>query len=72
MSLRLPCYALGLLLVLLAIPGQVFAELSCPPQQQIVENFDNGAAWEMCWDSRKRENIVLSDISYTNSAYWPH
>ena len=65
MNLRLPCYALGLLLLLLAIPGQVFAELACPPQQQIVETFDNGAGWEMCWDARKRENIVLSDISYT-------
>lgn len=41
--------------------------LSCPATQQISERFDNGAAWDMCWEARQRENIVLSEISYTPS-----
>lgn len=39
--------------------------LSCPATQQINEQFDNGAAWQMCWEARQRENIVLSEVSYT-------
>ncbi len=44
---------------------QATAALSCPVDFQITETFDNGASWEMCWEARQRENIVLSEISYT-------
>jgi len=40
------------------------ANLSCPTENQINVQFDNGAAWQMCWDSRIRENIVLSEVHY--------
>ena len=46
-------------------PQHSEAALSCPAEFQITETFDNGASWEMCWEARQRENIVLSEISYT-------
>ncbi len=46
-------------------------DLSCPVSQQISERFDNGAGWDMCWEARQRENIVLSDISYTPAGGTP-
>jgi len=41
------------------------SQLQCPVEFQITESFSNGASWEMCWEARKRENIVLSQITYT-------
>lgn len=38
---------------------------SCEADSRITEVFDNGASWDMCWESRIRENLVLSDIYYT-------
>lgn len=38
--------------------------LSCPVEHQLVIDFDNGAGWNLCWESKRRENIVLSDIHY--------
>jgi len=38
--------------------------LSCPVENTISTDFENGAGWDMCWESRLRENIVLSDIHY--------
>ena len=46
-------------------PTPANAELQCPVEFQVTENFSNGASWEMCWEARKRENIVLSEITYT-------
>lgn len=58
-------FALSMLLLALVLTTQpVSAALSCPVENQIEANFDNGAAWQMCWDSRVRENIVLSDVYY--------
>lgn len=53
-----------ILLVLSVTPGLARANLDCPVEYQINAEFDNGAAWRMCWDSRKRENIVLSDVHF--------
>ena len=39
-------------------------QLSCPAESGISVDFENGAGWDMCWESRLRENIVLSDIHY--------
>jgi primary-amine oxidase len=39
--------------------------LACEPDSRISETFDNGASWDLCWESRIRENLVLSDVHYT-------
>ena len=41
------------------------AEPNCEDQSRITHQFDNGAVWDLCWESRIRENLVLSDIHYT-------
>ncbi len=38
---------------------------NCSGDALISETFSNGARWEMCWESRIRENLVLSDVFYT-------
>ncbi len=43
-------------------------ELPCSVEHQIQTDFDNGAGWGLCWDAKRRENIVLSDIHYKNPA----
>jgi len=48
-----------------SLPVHAQSQLQCPVEFQITENFSNGASWEMCWEGRKRENIVLSQITYT-------
>lgn len=53
------------LFMLVGLNNAQAQSLSCPVEQQISEQFDNGAAWDMCWEARQRENIVLSEISYT-------
>ncbi len=57
-------FGIVILVALLVMPGLLKAELTCPVENQITVEFDNGAAWQMCWDSRKRENIVLSDVHF--------
>ena len=37
---------------------------SCPTGNTISENFASGAAWDMCWEVRNEEGLVLSDIHY--------
>ncbi|WP_157735978.1 putative Ig domain-containing protein [Granulosicoccus antarcticus] len=43
----------------------IAAELNCEADSRITETFSNGASWELCWESRIRENLVLSDVHYT-------
>lgn len=52
--------------------GSVYAELDCPVENQIHASFDNGASWGMCWDSRARENIVLSNVHYQAAGDEPY
>ncbi|NND92640.1 MAG: hypothetical protein HKN42_17435 [Granulosicoccus sp.] len=40
-------------------------ELNCDAHSRISESFDNGARWDLCWESRIRENLVLSEVHYT-------
>lgn len=40
-------------------------EPNCGPDSRITEQFDNGAVWDLCWESTVRENLVLSDVYYT-------
>lgn len=37
---------------------------SCPIGQTITRTFSSGAKWDMCWETRNEEGIVLSDIYY--------
>jgi len=45
-------------------PGSV-AAANCSGEGLVEEVFSNGAAWEFCWESRIRENLVLTDVSFT-------
>lgn len=40
-------------------------QASCESESRITQQFDNGAVWDFCWESRIRENLVLSDMTYT-------
>lgn len=40
---------------------------TCTAPWNISQTLSNGARWEMCWERRDREGLVLSDIHYTNS-----
>jgi len=37
---------------------------SCPTGNTISKTFSSGAAWDMCWEVRDEEGVVLSDIYY--------
>jgi len=38
---------------------------SCPAGNTITKTFSSGAAWDMCWEVRDAEGVVLSDVHYT-------
>jgi len=47
------------------LPNKVQAvPLSCPAEHQLNVAYDNGAGFDLCWESKQRESIVLSDIHY--------
>lgn len=62
---------LGLFLMLTGIASismyspSIQAAANCAPESRITRDFDNGARWDFCWESRIRENVVLSDVHYT-------
>ena len=60
-------HTLWLLLLLVGVPGNAWAQATpqCSGEASISETFSNGARWEMCWESRIRENLVLNDVYYT-------
>lgn len=37
---------------------------SCPTGNTITKTFSSGAAWDMCWEVRDAEGVVLSDVHY--------
>jgi len=37
---------------------------SCPAGNTITKTFSSGAAWDMCWEIRDAEGVVLSDVHY--------
>ncbi|MBX2886104.1 MAG: hypothetical protein KTR32_39480 [Granulosicoccus sp.] len=47
--------------------------LDCVNDQLINTEFNNGSAWRMCWESRQRENLVLSQVQFkpANGQYFP-
>lgn len=54
-----------LMLIMTLFSSGVAAEADCAAQSRLTHDFDNGARWDLCWESRIRENLVLSDIHYT-------
>jgi primary-amine oxidase len=38
---------------------------NCSGGFQVDETLTNGARWQMCWEKRAREGIVLHDVTYT-------
>lgn len=55
---------LALAAIVQLFSGPALAQLDCPIENQINASFENGSGWSMCWDSRVRENIVLSQVHY--------
>ena len=57
------------MLVVLVAVGAVSpasaVELNCDPDSRMTQTFSNGASWDLCWESRIRENLVLSEVHYT-------
>ncbi len=37
---------------------------SCPTGNTITKTFSSGASWDMCWEVRDQEGVVLSDVHY--------
>ncbi len=38
---------------------------NCSPPYLVDEQFDNGARWQLCWEQRDWDGIVLRDLYYT-------
>lgn len=54
-------------LALLLVSYSAFARpntSSCPAGNTISKTFPSGAAWDMCWEVRNEEGVVLSDVHY--------
>ena len=65
MNLRVFIFA-AIFLVTCLLPEVARAlPLSCGIQNQISQQFTNGAVWDMCWERRAREGIVLREVHYT-------
>ena len=60
-------FTLAFLAVAGAMSSASAAELNCDSASRITQTFSNGASWDLCWESRIRENLVLSDVHYTMS-----
>ena len=54
--------AIASLAVFWPVSSIAAAELNCEADSRITESFSNGASWDLCWESRIRENLVLSDV----------
>lgn len=55
-------FGLGLLWTQFAARAQ---SVACSPGYAIDVTLNSGARWQMCWETRSREGIVLHDITYT-------
>lgn len=71
---RLPriIISVGLAAIVHLFSGNAIAQLDCPIENQINASFDDGSSWNMCWDSKKRENIVLSQVHYQAAGAEPY
>ncbi len=69
---RLRSLAAGVAVVLLgaAVPialnvADAATDFNCSGGYQVDEILENGARWQLCWERRDREGIVLHDVTYT-------
>ena len=59
-------FLLGTLILLPTITLSALAqELGCSAEYQVSETLSSGARWDMCWEHKAREGIILHDIHYT-------
>lgn len=54
-------------IVLKFVQPSAAQSLDCPNRDPIVQSFASGAKWELCWEARAHEGIVLSEIHYTTA-----
>ena len=47
------------------MPSVSAAAADCTAEERVDERFANGARWELCVESRVRENLVLKHVTYT-------
>ncbi len=62
---RLPSLALSISSLLMLWKTPAFAAEFCSDQYYIDTILPNQARWDMCWEHRVREGIVLHKIHYT-------
>ena len=66
MSVRRAVAALGFALFVLAAPSVASAGPGCTLSTGLIdETLASGARWQLCWEERMREGILLSEIYYT-------
>lgn len=70
LSFKVLLLALGLLTVTLFIqsssaPIRAQTTLNCSGDYYVNEQLPNGAAWELCWEHRYLEGIVVRDVHFT-------
>ena len=51
--------------VALNVAADANGVFNCSGGSQVDETLTNGARWQMCWEKRAREGIVLHDVTYT-------
>ncbi len=57
--------AVALFACSMGVPGLATAGPSCSGVDLIDETLASGARWQMCWEERTREGIILSEIYYS-------
>lgn len=63
--LLLAVFALAIMVTAGAFSSAAAADLNCDADSRMTQSFSNGASWDLCWESRIRENLVLSEVHYT-------
>lgn len=59
------CLRVVLITSLFFICKSSFAGPVCQNQQLISQTFVNGSKWELCWEHKSKEGIILKDIFFT-------
>ncbi|MEE9493363.1 MAG: putative Ig domain-containing protein, partial [Gammaproteobacteria bacterium] len=58
-------FAIGLMIVSSIVSTRMIAGPACSGNHLLEKTFNSGAKWQMCWEHRQREGILLHDIFYT-------
>ena len=59
---------LSLALVIIALRTNTAQALTCPNGNLISETFSSGSRWELCWEQRAKEGVVLTDLTFTTAS----